>query len=108
MREDDVDGYPTGEELEYITKFDVLKKAGPHVDDNFAELMAYIKARWHWPSYFTEEGGMYRLATGGWSGNEDLLSALRSNALVHLLYWQSSHRGGLVYYRKYHSTEGGE
>ena len=39
-----------------------------------------------------------RIATGGWSGMEDLMSAVMSNiALVY--YWQSTHRGGLYVFQ---------
>jgi hypothetical protein len=37
--------------------------------------------------------------TGGWSGNEDCLGALRSNVMIFALYWESSHRGGMEVYR---------
>lgn len=99
------DMYPTEEDLEYIRKFDVLKTInGDDPNKNFAMLMDYVRALWHWPTFFTEEGGLYRLATGGWSGNEDLLEALRENNMAHVLFWESSHRGGLVYYRKNYQT----
>lgn len=39
-----------------------------------------------------------RIATGGWSGMEDLMSAVMGNiALVY--YWQSTHRGGLYVFQ---------
>jgi hypothetical protein len=39
-----------------------------------------------------------RIATGGWSDNEDMLIALRYNFAIHGSYWQSSSRGGLEIY----------
>ena len=36
-----------------------------------------------------------RFATGGWSGNESVISALRANRLAWLVTWQLSARGGL-------------
>ena len=36
-----------------------------------------------------------RFATGGWSGNESVISALRENHLAWALTWRLSTRGGL-------------
>lgn len=38
------------------------------------------------------------LATGGWSGNEQIIDALDST-MFHLRFWESSHRGGLCVYQ---------
>ena len=37
------------------------------------------------------------LVTGGWSANEQLISELRATTF-HLMWWSSSHRGGLHVY----------
>ena len=37
----------------------------------------------------------YEIATGGWSGCEDIIAAMVKNTMLWLLTWQSSHRGGL-------------
>lgn len=39
-----------------------------------------------------------RIATGGWSGNEDMMFALERNFIVYGSYWQLSARGGLEVY----------
>jgi hypothetical protein len=39
-----------------------------------------------------------RIATGGWSGNEDMMSALERNFVVYGSYWKLSARGGLEVY----------
>lgn len=36
--------------------------------------------------------------TGGWSGNEEVITALEST-MFHMLCWESSHRGGKHVYR---------
>jgi hypothetical protein len=47
-----------------------------------------------------EEGHRYlRLATGGWSGNESLLSALKRNRFIWLFTWRLSASGGLYIFR---------
>ena len=37
------------------------------------------------------------LATGGWSGNEQIIGTL-DGSMFHLRFWESSHRGGLHVY----------
>ena len=41
------------------------------------------------------EGRFLRLATGGWSGNEAILSALGKNHMTWLLTWRLSSSGGI-------------
>lgn len=36
-----------------------------------------------------------KIATGGWSGCESIMAAMRRNYVCWGLTWQSSHRGGL-------------
>jgi len=45
------------------------------------------------------QGGFLKIATGGWSGNEEMISALQDNAVFWALYWESSHRGGLFQFK---------
>jgi hypothetical protein len=47
------------------------------------------------------EGKRYvRFATGGWSGNEDLIRALRRNRLINAQAWCLTARGGLHIYQR--------
>ena len=86
----DTDGYPTAETLDAI-------KLWPHQKSR--ELFAFIKAAWNYPEDFDEkENGVYRIVTGGWSGNESLIWALEKNFIVHASCWMSSRRGGLHEY----------
>lgn len=39
-----------------------------------------------------------RLATGGWSGNEDIVGAINGNKTIRALCWKLSARGGLHIY----------
>ena len=60
-----------------------------------------------WPdmgTFTVDRGGtdsdpatVYRFATGGWSVCEQILDAIR-HTMFHALFWESSHRGGLVVY----------
>lgn len=87
----DDNGYPDDVELERIRRWDPRDLCG---------LMAFARSLWKWPQYWTmeccEEDGfeLHRAVTGGWSGNEEIISALMENAPAWLMCWQSSHRGG--------------
>lgn len=78
-------GYPTSAVLEKIKDWDT---------NDFHGLMEYIREYWiQWGS-FKKDGEIYTLATGGWSGNEDIISSLSENFVFWSLYWESSNRGG--------------
>lgn len=82
--------YPSTEELERIAKW-------PHGD--YTALMNSIQP------YFADYGRMYHmngewtLVTGGWSGCEEIISALQENHLFWSICWQSSVRGGLFTFK---------
>lgn len=92
-----MDEYPTHDDLKRIEEWDY--------NDQEA-LGNFIKNIWwngddlarfeEWKK--DERGKEYRmlyLVTGGWSGNEDILAALRRNKMISIICWQSSLRGGL-------------
>lgn len=96
----DADGYPTDETIEAIEKWPYQDAAG---------CLDFARAAWHWPDWANEDitaheagvlranpGERYaRFATGGWSGNEEIIAALKANGMVRSLTWQLSARGGL-------------
>jgi len=80
--------YPTGSELKIATEYQVT-------NDNFHTFMDYIKSIWWCPNWgWTRDGGTYRISTGGWSGNEDVIGALMRNSVFWLMYWKQSRVGG--------------
>lgn len=95
------DGYPTDDALAQI------EAAAPR------EALLLAERAWHWDGWATrelspaerevvhaEDGDAFlRLATGGWSGNESIVAALRKNWMAHALCWQFTSRGGLHIYR---------
>ncbi len=92
----DKDGYPTEEELATIRDWDL-------VNNDPLELVEYIRQRWQWADsgFFDLKGKniiRLRLSTGGWSGNESIISALQPN-LFWYMYWQTSRRGGHYWFR---------
>lgn len=92
----DEDGYPTQEALDKIENWPA---------DNYLGLMVFVKSIWWMPDWgWTEEDTLsdildvpvmyYNISTGGWSGNESLIGAMRSNHIFWMLCWISSRRGG--------------
>lgn len=80
------DEYPEEEDLEKITNW-------PHRD--FIGWMEFIKSVWWMPDWgWDEEDGVYNISTGGWSGNESIISAMRSNFPLWGLHWQVHRTGG--------------
>ena len=43
--------------------------------------------------------GRVEVATGGWSGNEEVIEALLGHKLFWVMFWESSRRGGLFVFR---------
>ena len=94
----DNDGYPEEATLSAIAYW-------TH-EQGYGVLLAKIKEIWKWDDYFTgptmgsrkiaaDRGKFfYHLSTGGWSGNEDIIGALRRNTLFWITCWESSKRGG--------------
>ena len=106
----DADGYPTDATLETIRTWDVSTAS-----DAIAA-MDYVGRAWHWRDWgWEKETGWrpdsgptisasrsetrYLIHTGGWSGNESLISALQDNMMLQMLGWWSSRRGGHYEYR---------
>ncbi len=77
--------YPTEADLDTIASWDPL---------DFDGWMQFVRDRWSYPERWGCVDGVYKFATGGWSGNEDLVLAMGRNALAWSLYWESSSRGG--------------
>lgn len=80
----DSDGYPTEEELE---KLRTWKYEDPRGALEFAR-SCWWAADWGWPSLEGE------VSTGGWSGNESIISALQENFLIWHQVWHATRRGG--------------
>ena len=94
----DQDGYPTDLALTLIEEANPFEK-NPH------DLMDFVKdlwqyADWGWSekkkkNYDGKKAILYSISTGGWSGNESIISALKNNKnFFWTLYWQESRVGG--------------
>ena len=83
----DVNSYPDTRELRKIRQW-------PYND--FFGLMEYVKDRWKYSDcgYWRKKGNKYRISTGGWSGNESIIGALRRNTMFWMMCWRLSKVGG--------------
>ena len=84
----DSDGYPDEQELTKIREWPF--------EPSYKELMEFIKSIWVYADigYFEHNDNVYTLHTGGWSGNEDIIKALRENVIFWGLCWEWSKKGG--------------
>lgn len=85
----DEHGYPTDDALNRLRQWTA------HDPDGW---LAFARELWSYPDAAAVEGTTYRFATGGWSGNEDVIGAMCDNHVLWMLTWQSSHRGGLYFF----------
>lgn len=96
----DVEGYPTEDTLDRLIHWDWRDVAGA---------LDFMAAAWHWPDsvrrellpaerevlHAEDDAPFLRCATGGWSGNEDLIDALCANERLWARAWRLSTCGGL-------------
>ena len=92
----DDQGYPTDAALERIRKWPM---------PDLKELMAFLKSIWWHADWGWEEVDdivndlgkqvhLYRIHTGGWSGNEDLIGAFEENYMCWTMLFYTHRRGG--------------
>ena len=78
--------YPTEEQLKAIQKH-----SGSYIEILQLAREAFNESM----GLFNQDGRRYRIATGGWSGNEDVIDALEdSEGMFWIVCWQESKRGG--------------
>ena len=93
------DNYPTEEELQKIEAWDCLTPQGA------AACMQFVASLWMWPDWGWKEEAKndgelwYYISTGGWSGNESLISAMEKNQFLWIHAWYSSRVGGHYEFR---------
>ena len=88
---DDSGQYPSDEALEFIEKFDCAKYG-------CLSLTEFIEQVW-WASDWGynlkgKRKKKLQLSTGGWSGNEDIIRALKNNFVFWSMCWVETKRGG--------------
>ena len=78
--------YPDDEELEKIERWDAA---------DFIGWMIFIESIWTFCDWgWSCSAGEYDISTGGWSGNESIISAMQNNVLLWMTHWESQRRGG--------------
>ena len=82
----DSNGYPTEEILKKIEEW-------PYSND-FKDLIELVGELWTYSDYWKVDGLSIEASTGGWSGNESIISALRNNRMFWAMCWLSTERGG--------------
>jgi len=77
------------EDIQTIINWDVDDPEG---------VLRFIAERWHWDYLWAEKDGLWVFATGGWSGNEELIEALFKSLLWRVrLSWHTLYLpGGLI------------
>ena len=87
----DADGYPEQFELNVIAQWAA----------KYYRMMDFIKARWHYANdgYWRQNGRLFFLSTGGWSGNEEIISAMQKNWIFWMFCWRVSRYGGHYVFR---------
>lgn len=93
----DKNGYPENRELRKISKWKISRWS------NLLDFIEYIRERWQYADvgYFDLKGKntvKLRLSTGGWSGNESIISALEKNFIFWVMGWRRSDRGGHYFF----------
>jgi len=88
----DEDGYPEEDVLKKIREWNLVK-------DGYHDLIRLVQENWKFEEfeYFALNGKNLELHTGGWSGNEDIIDALKQTDFW-TAYWMKTERGGHYYF----------
>lgn len=89
--------YPSRAEIKRIREWDAMDARGllAFVESIFPDYGRFSDKGWRKDKVTGERHRLIEMATGGWSGCEEIMDALGRNRLFHLFYWAESHRGGL-------------
>lgn len=84
--------YPMDDEVEKVRKW-AFDSPG-----SFEAFMKYVKSIGHWWPQdvfgWTQDGRVFHVSTGGWSGNEEILGAMQENWTFWAVCWHEHRRGG--------------
>lgn len=93
--------YPEEAEIKQLETF--KPNDGESLRDAFLRMMDFVHELWEYKEFgwthIEDKNGEHHfiLATAGWSGNEEIIGAMRSNFLTHT-FFRSMHVGGLYHY----------
>lgn len=86
----DSDGYPTAKTLWTIREWPADDPSG---------WLGYAREAWKYSDHVSTDGYEWTFATGGWSGNEDLITYMGRNTILWHMCFESSYRGGKYVFR---------
>jgi len=76
----------------------------PRCFGNLSEFVKLIWENWNYADYhgfkYYKENGTLELHTFGWSGNEDVIEAMKKN-FFWFFFWEMSVRGGHYWFKLY-------
>lgn len=89
--------YPSEELLKSIEEYDLITRP-------VEPLLTVLEDNWKYADvgYYNLTGKQVlrlELHTGGWSGNEDIIRALRKNKVFFSAWWTKEERGGHYYFK---------
>jgi hypothetical protein len=84
-----IDGYPEEHELVALSMMGV----------DWETTVDYLKRLWRWDNYIFVNQDEMSLSTGGWSGHEEIIEALKKSTWWKM-YWYSSRRGGHYIFKR--------
>ena len=81
--------YPSQEDLDKISSWEVKNFK------EFRDIFEFVEKIWWQPDWGIHKYDKeYHISTGGWSGNEDIIEAMRKNYILWRMCWVQSRRGG--------------
>jgi hypothetical protein len=99
----DHNGYPTEKTLERIQNFNPLNPLKEDTFKDVFEFVEYLCGNWvnGYPPEWNKETGCLQLSTGGWSGCESVIAALKATPFPSFwtLYWYQSRVGGHFWFK---------
>ena len=83
-----------------VSDLDVIAHYRPDTWAEYRALAILIVSNWD-NTYGRARlsGNTLTLITGGWSENEEVMSAVKRNKIFNIVCWDSSYRGGKVIYK---------
>lgn len=89
--------YPTDNELEKIKTWDFPNGVTQKSVSEFFEFIGSIQCVEHYGK-LRKTKKFWKFATGGWSGNEEIITAIEQNYFFMAVCWYLSKRGGLYWF----------
>lgn len=90
----ETDGCPSPADLRTLATMSVWGADGRYDRKKLEEWLHFAAGIWCACGSCSVIGDVGTFATGGWSGNEDIIASMQENLAAWLALWESTHRGG--------------